>query len=298
MPCTHAGRRPVARLGVGRRPLRAEHHRGRPVRRRARLEVVERVPQHDRLLDHLERDVGQVEVRVGVAQRVQAVLHRHLHPDVARARRPAHVGADVRARSSRRPRRAAALRTAAAPRAPTSRRSPTASRTRPSAPAGGCRTSPGGRRRARSSRRREPAVWTRKIGLPTAPSAGGEVQLGHHHALEHVRGLADHDRVDVVPAEPGVVERPQCGLADEPGDRDVVPLGLVVGLPDPDDRAPVRSSRTLQHGYEVLLQRRTRRGVGDRPVGRAVHDPRRRPRRCGSARRPSAGWRPAPRPTG
>jgi hypothetical protein len=25
----------------------------------------------------------------------------------------------------------------------------------------------------------------------------GQVQLGHHHALEQVRRLADHDRVDV-----------------------------------------------------------------------------------------------------
>ena len=99
----------------------------------------------------------------------------------------------------------------------------------------------------------------------------GEVELGHHHALEHVRRLADHHRVDVRPGHPGVVEGPFRRLPDETRDRDVLPLGGVLGLPDPDDRDPVHAaspSRTAtrfccRHGPLVACAttRRTRRSA-------------------------------------
>ena len=62
-----------------------------------------------------------------------------------------------------------------------------------------------------------------------------QVDLGHHVALEHVRGLADHDGVDVRPGQVGVGQRHLGRLTDESGDGHVVPLGLVVGLPHSDD---------------------------------------------------------------
>ena len=81
----------------------------------------------------------------------------------------------------------------------------------------------------------EPAVCTRNSGLPVQPERVGQVQLGHHHALEEVGRLADHDRVDVVPGHAGVGQRPLRRLAHEPDHRHVASRGLVLGLSDADD---------------------------------------------------------------
>ena len=67
----------------------AEHHRARAVRRRAGLEVADRVPQHRRVRDLSNVMSGIVQVRVRVLERVLPVLHRDPHADVlgrARAR--------------------------------------------------------------------------------------------------------------------------------------------------------------------------------------------------------------------
>jgi hypothetical protein len=45
-------------------------------------------------------------------------------------------------------------------------------------------------------------------GLAGGSQRVGEEQLGLDDALEGVRGLADHDRVDVGPGAPGVLECP------------------------------------------------------------------------------------------
>ena len=118
----------------------------------------------------------------------------------------------------------------------------------------------------------EPAVCTRNIGLPTAPERRRQVELGHHDALEHVGRLADDHGVDVGEPEPGVLERRQRRLAHQPGDRDVLPLGLGHRLADPDDRAALRHQHTLQDADEVLLQARARGGVGHGAVGLAGPD--------------------------
>src|SRR4051794_7520151 len=73
----------------------------------------------------------------------------------------------------------------------------------------------------------------------------GEIELRHHHAFEHVRRLADDDRVDVRPGEPGVLERTQRGLADQPGHRHVLPLSGVLRLPDTDDRYALAHAASL-----------------------------------------------------
>ena len=81
----------------------------------------------------------------------------------------------------------------------------------------------------------EPAVCTRSKRLAGRSERLGEVQLGHHDALEQIGRLADDDRVDVVERQLGVGQRAVDGLAQEPGHRDVTALGAVVGLADTDD---------------------------------------------------------------
>src|SRR4026208_872028 len=53
------------------------------------------------------------------------------------------------------------------------------------------RAAAGGRARAPDTARGVDA----EHGLPGGAERVGEVELGHHHALEHVGGLADHHRV-------------------------------------------------------------------------------------------------------
>ena len=79
----------------------------------------------------------------------------------------------------------------------------------------------------------------------------GEVELGHHHALEQVGCLADHDGVDVVEVDPGVGERAIDRLAAEARDRDVLALGSVVGLADADHGCGL-----LAHPFRPMTQSR------------------------------------------
>src|SRR5262249_59925085 len=70
--------------------------------------------------------------------------------------------------------------------------------------------------------------------------------LRHHHALEEVGRLPDHDRVDVVDGETGVVKRAVHRLPAQPGDRHITALGAVPRLPDAEDSClhPHRASMT------------------------------------------------------
>ncbi len=109
----------------------------------------------------------------------------------------------------------------------------------------------------------EPAVCTRNSGLPDRAQGVGQVQLGHHDALEEVGGLADDDGVDVGPRHLGVVEGPRGRLADEAGDRHVAAGGLVLRLADADDGDSFLAHHVpFQDADEVLLQARARGGVG------------------------------------
>ena len=122
-------------------------------------------------------------------------------------------------------------------------------------------------------------MCTRNSGLPARAERVGEVQLGHHHALEEVGRLADDDGVDVGPGHLGVGERAGGGLAHEPGHRDVAAGGLVLGLADADDGDPFlahQPSPSRTHD-QVLLEARAatwrgrRRGSAvavDDPLGR------------------------------
>lgn len=66
--------------------------------------------------------------------------------------------------------------------------------------------------------------------FPGCAQGIGHVQLGHHHALEHVRGLADDDRVDIGHGQVGVGQCPVDRLAAHPGHGDIAAFGNVVGL--------------------------------------------------------------------
>ena len=97
----------------------------------------------------------------------------------------------------------------------------------------------------------------------------GEVKLGHHHALEHVRGLADHDRVDVRPSHPGVLERALGRLTDQSRDRDVLPLRGVLGLADPDDRHSLAHAASRSRtATRFCCRHGPLRGVRKRPRAR------------------------------
>src|SRR5207253_8262703 len=78
------------------RVLGGEHHRTGAVGRRAGLEITNRVPEHRGVLDLLQADVLDVEVRIGVAQCVETVLDGDEHTDVRRRTGAADVGADDR----------------------------------------------------------------------------------------------------------------------------------------------------------------------------------------------------------
>ena len=92
-PSIHAG----SGGGVAAR-LVGQHHGAGAVGGRAGLRVADRVPQHHRVLDRLERDVLLVEVGLGVLQGVLPVLQRHQDADVVGRARAAHVGPDVGAK--------------------------------------------------------------------------------------------------------------------------------------------------------------------------------------------------------
>ncbi len=85
-----------------------------------------------------------------------------------------------------------------------------------------------------------PAVCTRNTGFPDGGERVGEPQLWHHDALEHVRRLADDDRVDLVHRRVGVGESTIDRLADEPADRDIGASGGVLRLADAEHCATFR----------------------------------------------------------
>ena len=106
----------------------------------------------------------------------------------------------------------------------------------------------------------EPAVCTRSSGLPDGAERLGEVELGHHHALEQVGRLADDDGVDVV--ERHVRRRRARGRwprgTGRPSRRPRAWRGGGSGRRRSRRRAawPSVASLRAQRADEVLLQRR------------------------------------------
>ncbi len=175
-----------------------------------------------------------MEVGVGVLQRVGPVLDRHHRPDVRRGVVARHVAADD------------------------GREVPAGAGVHRHAEGDGHRQRPhrvavtllleGHRQhRAMDPRhhvlgrhdRRGPAHRTSGVHPEHRFAVGcqgiGKPQFWHVDALEHVGGLADHDRIDLGDGGVGTGQRPVDGLAHQPGDGNVRPARRVLGLADPDD---------------------------------------------------------------
>ena len=114
--------------------------------------------------------------------------------------------------------------------------------------------------------------------LPGGAERVGQEQLGHHHALEQVRRLADDDRVDLVERHLGVLEGAVDRLAA------AVPPWRRPRAWRGGGSGPRRSRRpaacpslalpfTGHHADEVLLQRRPGGGVAERLRRLARPDP-------------------------
>ena len=205
---------------------------------------MQRVPEHRRLLDLLDRDVGELQVGVRVLQRVEAVLHRDLPADVLGRAGLLDVRADPRREGAARADAAAAtageapLRVAFGLLLPRDREHPLVDARLDEVR--------GDDDRGTTDRARGVHAQHR---LARAAQRVGEEQLGLHDALERVGRLADDDGVDVRPRAFGVVERARRRFAQQAGHGDVGAPLLVVGLTDADDGA------LLRHDYWLPLLR-------------------------------------------
>ena len=103
----------------------------------------------------------------------------------------------------------------------------------------------------------------------------GQVELGHHHALEHVGGLADHHRVDVGPSRgrrpPG---RASAASRTRPAIETSSRLALRLVWPTPITAQPLGHQPASSTATRFCWRQRARGGVGHRPGRRAVEDPR------------------------
>ena len=225
------GRRSAGRGGGVGAVLVGDDHRAGAVGGRAGLEVADRVPHHRRALHLLDRDVLDLQVGVGVLERVEAILDRHLPPDVLGRAAAVDVGPDERGEGA----------------AGTERRAPPAAQGELGVALGlllerhgqdravlaglhvRCRHDAGGAADRAGGVDAEHGLAHRAEGV-------GEVELGLHHALEQVGGLAEDHGVDVGHRHLGVVEGPEHRLAHETAERHVAAARLVVGLADADHR--------------------------------------------------------------
>jgi len=71
-------------------------------------------------------------------------------------------------------------------------------------------------------------------GFAIAAQRVRQVNLGHHHALEHIGRLADDNGVDVVPLKGRILQSIDCSLTDQARDGYVAALGGVLRLADTD----------------------------------------------------------------
>ena len=207
----------------------------------------------------------------GFLQRVPPVLDRHQHADVVGGAGAPHVGADVRRevaaraddqrRAERRVRRQRPRRVGLRLLLPRDRQHALVHAALD---------------QARRDDRRRPADRAGRVHahdrLARRAERVRQERLRHHHALEQVGRLADDDRVDVLPGQPGVVERPPGRLAHQPRHRHVEPLGLVRRLPDADDRAGVSHHLVPPARRRGSAGGTARTSVGERPRRRPVVD--------------------------
>ena len=248
------GRPPVA---VG------EDHRAGAVGGRAGLGVADRVPEHRRGLDLFQGEVRLVEVGVGVLERVAAVLVGDEGADGVRGAGAPHVRAYVRgeeAAGAGQQRLLEGDRQGQAPHGVGLGLLLEGEGEDGAVDAGGDQV---GGDQGGGAADRAGGVHPQHRFADGAERVG-EVQLGHHHALEEVGRLADDHGVDVRPGQLGVVQGASGGLADESGEGDVAAGGDVLGLADADDghgllahRSPSRTATRFccRQGPEVAWAR-------------------------------------------
>ncbi|CAM5617544.1 hypothetical protein SMICM304S_11481 [Streptomyces microflavus] len=255
-----------------------EDHRAGPVGRGAGLGVADRVPEHGGGLDLLQGDAGVVDVRVGVLERVAAVLVRDEGADRVGGSRTAHVRAHVRGEEAAGSGQQGLLEGDGQGEPPhgvglglflegEGQDGPV--------DAGGDEVGGDECGRAADRARRVDAEHR----LADGSEGVREIQLRHHDALEEVGRLADDDGVDVAPGQSGVLQGTDRRLADQSGDGDVVPGGDVLGLADADD-----GDGLLRHARSPL--------PGRRPGSAAGRARRWRGRGPGRTRRGGCGRRP------
>ena len=224
---------------------------------------MDRRPHERRLHHHLDRDVGDLQVRVRVLEGVLAGPSPRPSDRRSRVRRSARCTRGCAARSSRRRRH----RRCGRPRTRSWCRPRTASRTRRSSTRS---CTPDSIRCAATIAVEPPtlpAVCTRMIGLPAAPSASaryssgiitpskmsGALPITTASMSSHVISASSSARIAASRHRPAI----------ETSARHLRQLRL----PDPDDRATFgHDSPTLQDADEVLLQA----GTGGRVAERAV----------------------------
>ena len=127
----------------------------------------------------------------------------------------------------------------------------------------------------------------------------GQEQLRHHHALEQVRGLAEHHRVDV--GEGRCRRRPAPGRpppgTDRPSTRRYAGCGAGSGpVPRTAARCPAHRASITQTRF--CCRAGPLVACAERPVGPAGDDLPRRPRRSGRARPRTSGCRTSAPPDG
>ena len=118
-----------------------------------------------------------------------------------------------------------------------------------------------------------PAVWTRSSGLPTAPRASARNSSGCMMPSKASGALPMTTASMSVQEHSASSSARSAASRSRPGDGDVVPALLVLGLADADDGAAFGHLLTLQDADQVLLQALAAGGVGQGPVGLAVGDP-------------------------
>ena len=201
-----------------------------------------------------------MEMGIGVLERLEAVFHGHQDPDVVGGARAAHVGTDDGREEPPGPGqqgRREGLGHRQGPHGVGVRLLLEGHGEHPLVAARGHQVGGhDGRRPPHPARRVHP-----QHGLAHRPQGGGQVQLGHHDALEHVGGLADDHGVDVTPVHAGVLEGPPAASRTSPAIETSSRLAACLVWPTPITAQ--RSAITPPPGPRARRTGRTPGSAGD-----------------------------------
>ncbi len=144
-----------------------------------------------------------------------------------------------------------------------------------------------------------PAVCTRSMGLPAPPSASARNSSGCTMPSNASGALPITTASMSAHVHSASSSARSRGLPQQPGDRDVGALLLVVRLTDADDCGTgLPWSVAFHEADQVVLQHLAAGGVGEPSAALTLRRCGGPPRRSGRVRSPSPGWRPAAPPDG